>query len=184
MKLHLILFSLSVVLLSAGCVTTRETPAQMEARRREAMAERERRLAEEESRRQIQLSLEDTDTQVHTLRQEMNRMRGEINQAQAQDVQRLESRISRLEQQIQSLDQQRAKDREEIISILSNRMAELMQQNRAASSSGGGRAHTVASGETLSAIAAAWGVSPQAIIRANNIQNPNVLRVGQTLTIP
>ena len=147
------------------------------------MVERERRLAEEETRRQIQLSLEDTDTQVHTLRQEMMRMRSEINQAQAQDVQRLEGRISRLEQQINALDQQRAKDREEIISILSNRMAELMQQSRAAPASGG-RSHTVASGETLSAIAAAWGVSPQAIIRANNIQNPNVLRVGQTLTIP
>ena len=183
MKLQLILFSLSVLVVSTGCMTTRETAAQSEARRREAMLERERRLAEEESRRKIQLSLEDTDSQVDALRQEMSRMRSELNQAQSQDVQRLEASISRLEQQVQALDQQRARDREEIISILSSRMAELMQQ-RAAPAAGGGRSHTVASGETLSAIAAAWGVSSQAIIRANNIQNPNVLRVGQTLVIP
>lgn len=172
-----------MILLSSGCVATRETSAQAEARRREAMMERERRLAEEESRRRIQLSLEDTDAEVNTIRQEMTRLRSELNQAQAQDIQRVESRISRLEQQLNALDQQRAKDREEIISILSNRIAELIRQNRPAPSAGG-RSHTVASGETLSAIAAAWGVSSQEIIRANNLSNPNVLRVGQTLTIP
>lgn len=179
---RLLLLSLSL-LLTAGCITTRQTAEQIEAERRQAMIERERRLAEEENRRRIQLSIEDTDTQVQTLRQEMQRVRTDLNQAQAQDVQRLETRIARLEQQLAALDQQRAKDREEIIATLSSRMAELMRQARPAPAASG-RAHTVASGETLSAIAAAWGVTPQAIIRANNIQNPNILRVGQTLTIP
>jgi chromosome segregation ATPase len=183
MNIRLLIFALTALVLSSGCVTTRETPAQAEARRREAMVERERRLAEEEARRSLQMTLEDTDSQVHELRQEMGRMRRDLNQAQAADVSRLETRIGRLEQQLNALERQREKDREEIIAILSNRMAELMQQSRPAAGAGG-RVHTVASGETLSAIAAAWGVNAQAIIRANNLQNPDRLRVGQTLTIP
>jgi LysM repeat protein len=46
------------------------------------------------------------------------------------------------------------------------------------------RVHVVKAGETLSMIATRYGVSIQAIIEANNLQNPNLLLVGQKLTIP
>jgi nucleoid-associated protein YgaU len=122
---------------------------------------------------------------VQGMRHEMQRMRTEINQANAQDIQRLEARMSRLEQSVQQLEAQRARDREEIVAVLSARMAEVMRQSpRGGGGGGGGRTHTVASGETLSAIASAWGVSSQEIMRANNITNPNLLRVGQSLIIP
>jgi LysM repeat protein len=54
----------------------------------------------------------------------------------------------------------------------------------AARSSGSGRTHTVAPGETLSAIAAKYGTSVKAIVDANGITNPNHVRVGSRLTIP
>jgi LysM repeat protein len=63
--------------------------------------------------------------------------------------------------------------------------------NTQASAAGGGRSgaapdeHLVRPGETLSGIAAERGVSLDALIRANpQIVNPNLIRPGQTLTLP
>ena len=44
--------------------------------------------------------------------------------------------------------------------------------------------HTVASGDTLSAIASAYGVKQSDIIRENGLKDANSLRVGQVLFIP
>jgi len=46
------------------------------------------------------------------------------------------------------------------------------------------RLHIVQPGETLTAIAARYGVSPQAIMAANALQNPNRIVSGQRLIIP
>jgi LysM repeat protein len=58
----------------------------------------------------------------------------------------------------------------------------------AGSGGGGGGAttvaHTVAAGEFLAGIAARYSTSVGAIVSANRISNPNVIRVGQQLTIP
>ncbi len=173
--------------LSGGCVTTRQTPEEirMEEQRRQAMRERERERQEAEARRRIQLSVEDAEVQIQELRGELQRVHQETERERTRDLQRLESRISALEVSLKRLDEQRQKDREEIVDVLTQRIAEVMRQQQAASRpASGGQSHVVASGETLSAIAAAWGVSTQAIIRANNLRNADVLRVGQTLVIP
>jgi LysM repeat protein len=44
--------------------------------------------------------------------------------------------------------------------------------------------HIVSKGESLSLIAAKYGVSRASIISSNNITNPNLLRIGKRLTIP
>lgn len=44
--------------------------------------------------------------------------------------------------------------------------------------------HTVQSGDTLGKIARQYGVSVDAIVEANGIENPNALSVGTQLTIP
>jgi LysM repeat protein len=46
------------------------------------------------------------------------------------------------------------------------------------------QSHMVQSGETLGAIAQLYGVSMEDLLRANNLTDPNVLNVGQTLIIP
>ena len=51
-------------------------------------------------------------------------------------------------------------------------------------SAGGGGSYTVQPGDTLSGIANRHGTSYQAIAQANGIANPNLIRPGQTLTIP
>lgn len=46
------------------------------------------------------------------------------------------------------------------------------------------RTHTVTAGETLGAIAGRYGVSVGAIVDANDLANPSLVRIGQRLTIP
>jgi LysM repeat protein len=52
-----------------------------------------------------------------------------------------------------------------------------------ASSTASGTEYTIKSGDTLSKIAAAYGITAQALAAANNISNPNNISVGQVLTI-
>ena len=44
--------------------------------------------------------------------------------------------------------------------------------------------HSVRAGETLATIAAQHGITTQALVVANNISNPDLVRVGQKLSIP
>jgi putative chitinase len=55
---------------------------------------------------------------------------------------------------------------------------------RATSKGSGGSSYTVKSGDTLSGIAGRHGTTVGALQKANNISNPNLIRVGQKLTIP
>lgn len=48
----------------------------------------------------------------------------------------------------------------------------------------GTRTHTVAAGETLSTIARRHGTTIRAIVDANGLRDPNLVRIGQRLTIP
>ena len=175
--------------LQTACVTTRQTPEEIrqEEQRRQAIIERDRERQQEEARRRIQLSVEDAEVQIQDVRRELQQLQQESNRNRERDIQRLEARISALETSINRLDAQRQKDREEIIEHLSRRMAEVMQQQQAAARTqhqASGQSYTVVQGDTLSAIATAFGTTPQAIMRANNLRNADMLRVGQTLTIP
>jgi len=49
---------------------------------------------------------------------------------------------------------------------------------------GGDRTYVVESGDTLSAIADRFDTTVRAIVRANDIADPDVIDVGQELTIP
>ena len=49
---------------------------------------------------------------------------------------------------------------------------------------GSGRTHKVVAKDTLSGISKRYGVSMEAIARANNIKNPNSIPLGKTLIIP
>ncbi|MCA1734669.1 MAG: M23 family metallopeptidase [Actinobacteria bacterium] len=44
--------------------------------------------------------------------------------------------------------------------------------------------HVVAPGDSLAAVAASYGTSVSALVDANGIANPNLIRVGQQLTVP
>jgi len=75
----------------------------------------------------------------------------------------------------------------ELVRSLSERINEIMRTQAAAQPQQqveAGYEHVVKPGETLSEIARAYGVSINAIIRANKIERPDHLRAGQKLFIP
>lgn len=172
-----------LLLLLAACRTPRQFPADERAQERDLefqqRIEQQRQL--EEERERTRLLIDDTEAQLADIRRETQGLRSELDaRATNRDLQNVEKRIDALETRLERLDQQRAQDREDIIETLSQRMTEVM----AARPSSSGRTHTVARGETLSAIAAAYRVNSRAIIQANNLSNPDNLRVGQELVIP
>lgn len=101
------------------------------------------------------------------------------------------NRLDTLERQLQSLDSARESDRRDIVSELSRKVAAIVgggssgggSSGRGGGSSETGYEHVVKSGETLSAIAAAYKSSVAGIKRANHLSSDTV-RVGQKLFIP
>lgn len=96
------------------------------------------------------------------------------------------NRLDTLDRQVQALNAARESDRKQIVSDLSHKVAAIVgspSTSRGASASETGYEHIVESGQTLSAIAAAYKVSVSSIKKANNMKSDTV-RVGQKLFIP
>lgn len=97
-----------------------------------------------------------------------------------------------LEGKIRSTDTARKSDRDDLLRRLEIVLDEVTKENarlteeldavKAATAEGG--AHTVSRGETLASIAAKYGVTVSALLAANNIADPNLIKVGQKLVIP
>lgn len=98
------------------------------------------------------------------------------------------NRLDTLDRQVQALGAARETDRKMIVSDLSHKMATIVGGGSGSGRGGGGAAetgyeHVVESGQTLSAIAAAYKVSVSSIKKSNNLKS-DIVRVGQKLFIP
>jgi hypothetical protein len=101
------------------------------------------------------------------------------------------NRLDTLDRQLQALGAARESDRHEVVAELSRKVAAIVggasgggsSSGRGGSSSETGYEHVVKTGETLSAIAAAYKVSVSAVKRANKMSSDTV-RLGQKLFIP
>ena len=71
-----------------------------------------------------------------------------------------------------------------LIALLPQSLLAAPAEVNASPQASGYTTHIVQAGESLSAIAARYGVSLQALITTNNIANPNHIFVGQRLRIP
>lgn len=148
---------------------------------------------------------------IEQLAQENARLNGEIVKLRTEgassptisEVAALRSKISELEGKIASLEQRTLQNQatlQEIPQTISNLITKQNsgssgrsahtnpnRSDRSTARSSGpqeGYEYTVGPGDTLSAIAAAYSVSAQAIIDANDLKNPDNLRVEQKLFIP
>jgi LysM repeat protein len=105
--------------------------------------------------------------------------------AQEDRLKQIENRLTNLEQGVRAVDSAREADRKEIIENLSGKISGIVgsQPRR-----GGGRQtgveHVVQQGETLSAIAAAYGVRVAVLMKENGLTDGNTIRAGQKLFIP
>jgi len=183
---------LAVLLLPvlSGCVTTSQT----QQFNKEIVRIRENnRLMEEENRR-LAGSIETLELELETLQRDQHTFRMEMEDYIRSGNRTSGGRIDALERRVDEGMQQREKDKKEIVSILSKKMAKLMQDSGGArhappgkkrsSRSEFGYEHVVQPGETLSEIASAYGVSIAVLIRENGLKNPDQLKVGQKLFVP
>ena len=150
-------------------------------------------------------AIEDLDVRVETLREDLRKANLAAGQVSREDLRLLQDRLNRIEQQL--VDQQAAREREQDALLLkvsdqvNKSMREYLSGNPpptrsatppATSSSARARTpsvergweHVVEPGQTLSAIAVAYGTTTQAILKANNLQNADSIRAGQKLFIP
>lgn len=163
--------------MAGGCTTT-------ETNRRAAAAQADNAYLQEQNR-QIKGRLTDMEQQMDLLQSSLDQLRRQAGAGEtaAGQLQHLEDRMTTLEDA-------RARDRKAIVDEISAKMAKLIKSSTA--SSGGsrprtseyGREHVVQTGQTLSEIARAYGVSQKAIIDANRLQNPDNLKVNQKIFIP
>jgi LysM repeat protein len=108
-------------------------------------------------------------------------LRRQIEQADAAG----DTRRADVESRLKATEQAWEKGRQEIIDALSKRIADVMnRQSREQPLPVTGYEHVVKTGETLSEIARTYGVSMSAVVQANNLPNPDSIRVGQKLFIP
>jgi len=191
MRTHAILRLLGgiplVILLA--CATGCQMYQQEKARRE--MQEREDLMMVQEDSRRLTGRVESLEMELERLDRELAGMRNEITRSVETETGALDERMRRIEGDLQRLERAREQDKQEIIDSLSKKIAQVMQsagsggtarrQNRRSEY---GYEHVVQTGETLSEIAAAYGVSVKSIQEENDIRNPNQVRVGQKLFIP
>ena len=109
----------------------------------------------------------------------------QLRRKQDQDVGALRQDIEGLRKMIQASDASSEQMRKDMVDQLSKRMAAIVSQPPASGrATEQGYEHVVQPGETLSQIAAAYHVKPDAIVRANSLKSANTIRVGQKLFIP
>ncbi len=150
------------------------------------MQEREDMLLIREDLRRVRGQLEGMELELERVHRDLATLQAD----QARGTQNTDTRVSHLERRIQEVDRARESDKKEIVENLTRTVDQLVRSQAASRTqrsgrhSGFGYEHTVGPGETLSHIAAAYGVTTRAIIEANNLKNPDVVRAGQVLFIP
>ena len=134
---------------------------------------------------------------------ELGRFQGEMMSAQAgqsafasaAQVQSLQTQLEDLQRQIRALDAARVQDKKEIYDDISKKIATILKTSapaparptataRPRSGSQTGIEHVVQPGESLSKIAAAYGVKMNVLVEENGLSDPSNIRVGQKLFIP
>ena len=131
---------------------------------------------------------------------EVGRMHGDVvssrssqtGDASAAQVQSMQTQLDDLQRQVRAVDSARVQDKKEIYDDLSKKIATLLKSStpsartssRPRSGSQTGIEHVVQSGESLSKIAAAYGVKMSVIVDENGLSSPDNIFVGQKLFIP
>jgi len=128
---------------------------------------------------------------LEVLQSELKKNQFETREGSRNSVEALSARMLRMEEQIGALESARQKDREEISRALSEKLLRLVgpsggrgTTSRPAGGSEYAYEHVVQKGETISAIAVLYKATVEAIVRENNLRNPDAIREGQKLYVP
>ncbi len=133
---------------------------------------------------------------IEAVELELQRLENQVESARSGQDAQTRARLDELDGRIKGVEIARENDKREIIDKLTAKITEIVSKSSGSSSSGAkrqntkrsssdvGYEHEVKPGESLSAIAAAYGVTLKVIMDNNGITDPNKLRVGQKLFIP
>jgi LysM repeat protein len=171
----LYLLPICVAVLLTGCVSTSQG-------RRDA-ASKGRNMSDLRSEVvTLKATVEDLTLAQEKLCSDMEGLRAS-NDAIAKEV---EIAIQQLREASNKSEAARTQLRNDLVRDLSKKMAEIMRSQSSQVTRGGetGREHVVQQGETLSAIASAYGTTVDAIVKANKMQNANSVRAGSRIFIP
>ena len=141
----------------------------------------------------LQANVEDIQFRQQQMQKDLDRLKADVQElrrssggASASDLQAVQARID-------ALDAARQKDKQAIIDQVAKELASI-NAPRGGGKTGTtatenspapeGKEHVVTKGETLTTIAKAYGVTVEDLKKANDISNPNELRVGQKLIVP
>ena len=131
----------------------------------------------------LQFRQQKMQTQIDEMQTRLTDLRKAGPGVTADDLQALQNRI-------QAVDAARVKDKQVILDQLAKELSALGGGRPAPPGKSHGPApaegkeHVVQKGETLAAIAKQHGVAVADLVKANNLANPNDLKVGQKLVIP
>jgi LysM repeat protein len=185
---RMLLPMLMAAVFAVGCVAS-PREQQMIAQR-----QREDNLMLQEELRRLRARLDAVEDDLQRMNQQMSVAGAEQTRAVQGQMQGINATLEDLNKRIRAVDAAREQDKKEIVNKLSGEMAELMRRQQAAARSAAparsravsdtGYEHVVQSGETLSAIAKAYGATTADIVAANSLSDPDNLRVGQKLFIP
>jgi LysM repeat protein len=178
-------------LLAAGCVTTQDYQARMDAR-----AQENQRLLQEQSSR-LAGRLETLELDNQKLRTDLDALRAAQARATSgsSEVQALRASLGNLESRLHALEASREKDKQELVDVLSRKISQIMggapvdsgskkKTGGSKTTTTGGGDYVVKRGDTLSGIASAHGITMSALMEANGIKKANALQAGQKLVIP
>ena len=131
--------------------------------------------------RQLQERVSGLETSFQRVYEDVDRLRD----ASDREKQELKDSIAGVEGRLKAAEAAFEAMRLEIVSDLGKRIEQVLSSRRSAQPRREtGYEHVVQSGETLSAISLAYKVTVDAVMRANNLKDPNSLRAGQKLFIP
>jgi LysM repeat protein len=183
------IFCCLILLAAAGCVTN---PSEQ---RSLAQQQQEDYLIFQEDMRRMRARLDAMEQEMNRLIQQVNAATVDQSRTVQSQLQGLNASMDELQRRIRAVDAAREADKKEIVETLSKRVSSVLATQPSRSSapaasaprrqvSSEGYEHVVEPGETLSAIAKAYGVRTDDIIQANNMKSADVLRVGQKIFVP
>ena len=177
-----LLITVGTLILLAGCQTTRQKQAA--AQRQNWEDSISRRVVNIENR------IGELEGVLALLRREQNIIDNRVarllnDSTTVGSAQRAEIASLRKE-----LEETRKANKEKMAIILdeiareNERILKSIREGRGTAGYAQGYEHVVRSGETVSTIARQYGTTVEAIVQANQLSNPNSIRVGQILFVP
>lgn len=172
--------------MGTGCITTEEAgppPA----------SQADVRYLREEIRR-LNARMDAVNEELGSLQQDiMNARADRPDTASASQLQAVQNEVADLQTQIRSVDAARVKDNKKIYDDLTTKITKMLKsssssaaasRSRPRTGSQTGIEHVVQSGQTLSQIAQAYGVSVSVLVEENGLKSADAIYAGQKLFIP